>query len=297
MNPIGPISQSLVLLCLSAACVVENPNFQRDAGANEDADQSEDADHEQDADQAAEADQTEDADQSEDADLDGDGDSESDADVTPASYLWTIGSTTCGDELGVIVVPASTGVASGQTVIVRVATRAGANEAIGVTDDGLNSYATWGSFFNDQWNSVRVVVLSAFITTPLFPGDIINIQHPEARGFGAVAEVFEGIAETDPVASVTANGLESSDLMLEVVPEEVPLLLYGALAHINHTSASAPPLWTVLDSLEIACGGAVSNAMLRAGFLRLEEPGSSSLALTLDQSVPWAAAIVAFRER
>jgi hypothetical protein len=285
MNRIELISRSLILLCLAAACVVENPNFQRDTGPNEDADQADDADS------------VDDADQTDDADLDTDRDTEGDADTAPASYLWTVGNTTCGEELGEIVIPPSTGVTSGQTVIVRVATREGANEAVTVTDDGLNSYTTRGSFFNDQWNSVRVVVLSAFITTPLSPGDVINIQHPPARGFGAVAEVFEGISETDPVASVAANGLESNEPTVEVVPEEAPLLLYGALAHINHTSASAPPLWTALDSLEITCGGAVSNSTLRAGFLRLVEPGSSSLTLTLGQSVPWAAAIVAFRER
>lgn len=218
-----------------------------------------------------------------------------------ATYVGTIGSTSCGSGSMTITVPSGMTVAAGNRVVLRLELRRGTNGTVAASDVRGNSYSINGDSSNSG-NDERIVVLSAHVTTALVPGDTITVTYPSGvYSSGVVADVLSNVATTSPVDAVgNSSGSSNSPSVTSATTTNQYDFLVGAVAAQNNLTATTPSGWTNLTDQGIGGGGSCQNGSngnsTNAGDYRaVSSTGTFTYNPTLSSSVIWAATVVAFK--
>ncbi len=211
------------------------------------------------------------------------------------AFVKNVGSVACGTTTNVITVPAG-GVAAGNTLISRVTMRAGTvgTGTISIVDSKGNSYTVDKNAVN---GNVRMVVLSANVTTALVAGDTITVTYPSVNpsATGFVVTEFSGIPATNRV-DVTASATGTSTTpSVSATTINSTALVYGALVVLNNPTVTEASGWTLDTNLSTSCGGAQGNSINHGAYKIVSVAGSYTYNPTLGGSLAWVDEIVAYK--
>jgi hypothetical protein len=207
------------------------------------------------------------------------------------SYVKTIGQATCGGTSTAVTVPAS-GVAAGNTVIVRLGLRGGTSGGVSATDSRGNTYT---ADRDSVGSNTRTVIFSAHVTTALTSGNTITVTHPSAPA-GVVASEFANIASSSRVDSSGAGTANNNSPSATLTTTTANDLLYGAFANQNNRSATEAAGWTTDTHQMPDCGSGSGNKSTTHGAWRVASTaGSYTYNPTITHSEHWTAAVVAYK--
>ena len=208
---------------------------------------------------------------------------------TPIKRIKEVARRTCGGTSSALAVPAS-GVAAGNTVLIRVVIREGLESAaVTATDSKGNTYTADADAIRP--GRVRAVILSGLVATPLVAGDSITVSHPAGTGQIVVAEEFAGIAETSRVDSVGTGANNNSVPSASVTLTQAKTLLFGVLA-TRSIPMTAPAGWEPLAGISLTCSSVTTSGAAHRSTLT---GGTYTFAPTMAGGDEWAAALVAYR--
>ena len=210
------------------------------------------------------------------------------------AFVKNIGTAMCGSTSNSITVPAG-GVAAGHTLIARVDIRdTSPAGAVTITDSKGNTYTLDVEVTNA---AIRVLILSANVTTALVSGDTITVNYPPVSppSTGFVVSEFSGIAATNRV-EVTGSAIGgTSTPSVTVTTANANDLLYGFVGSTNQPTYTEAPGWTTDTDLQPACGGAQGNSTNHGGYRIVSSAGAYTYNPTQSAGNTWGEVVVAYK--
>ncbi len=205
--------------------------------------------------------------------------------VGPA-FVKSIGQASCGATSLNVPVPAS-GVAVGNTLVLRLALRGASTAAIAASDTRGNTYILDR---NQRTLTQRVAILHARVTTALTSADSITVTFPSSTGSGVVVDEFSNVIAGAAHASGAGSGTSAAP-SVSATTSATPTLLVGAVSIAGQLTGTQPAAFTGLTGQSLACGP-VTNI---GGRRLVTTTGSFAYAPTMSASGLWTAVLVAYR--
>jgi predicted phosphodiesterase len=217
------------------------------------------------------------------------------------SYIMDIGTATAQTTGTTLVITTTDAVAEGDDIIIAYATYGDPNYEISIADDAGNDYEQVAMSINYQHG--RTYLFAAYDVNALPSGSEITITHTSVAARAAVASVFRGLADVDPLDKVLVNP-NNSTLDASTTPSVGPTdttteaneLLIGAIGTEGPVTDD-PGIWenSFIAGQREGTDGASNDWTISMGYRIVSETGQYTAQKSGITSRRWAAAIATFK--
>jgi len=210
------------------------------------------------------------------------------------NHVQSVGTESCIKGVTSSVVTVTTPVSIGNTVVVRMASRDGADVTPGVSDSAGNAYQLDARVFG---NKHQFAVLSARVTTALSASDTITVTHADnAKATHVMIDEFAGLADANRVVASSTDWAKASNTSISAVSPSGRGLALGGIAVKDHRTVAQPGAWSSLGYTQLDCGGRGSKLTVANGYLITSGTGIATYNPSWGKDADYASAIVVYTD-